>query len=117
MTAYRSLSDQRQLDQVFHALADATRRDILLRIGKGTENVSDIASHYRMSLPAVSKHLGVLERAGLLVRRKKGRERRCHVEPDRLKDALSWLEFYSRFWDERLDNLKQLLERDPGDSD
>ena len=103
--------NEQQLDRVFQALSDTTRRNILLRIREQDQTVNAIAGEYEMSLPAVSKHLKVLENAGLISRIKQGRKRLCHVEPKMLDDALAWLEFYQSFWNERLDNLKELLEQ------
>ena len=99
-----------QLDRLFHALADRTRRQILMRIREQDETVNSIAADFEISLPAVSKHLKVLEQAGLLSRRKEGQKRFCHAEPDMMNDALAWLEFYQSFWNARLNNLKSQLE-------
>lgn len=103
-------STDERLDTLFHALSDTTRRAILMRIRDQDRTVSDIASVFEISLPAVSKHLSILERAGLISRRKHGRQRICHVEPDRLEDAVGWLEFYGGFWNDRLDKLQQFVE-------
>jgi len=99
------------LDRVFQALSDSTRRGILQQIREQDLAVNDIAAQFSISLPAVSKHLGVLERAGLVRRIKHGRQRICHAEPRMLDDALAWLEFYQQFWDHRLDTLKQVVEQ------
>ena len=99
-----------QLDRLFHALADSSRRRILMRIRERDEIVNSIAAEFDISLPAVSKHLKVLERAGLISRRKEGQKRFCHAEPDMMNDALAWLEFYQSFWNTRLENLKSHLE-------
>ena len=99
-----------QLDRVFQALSDSTRRHILLQIREQDESVNNIASKFKISLPAVSKHLNVLERAGLISRRKDGRKRICHAEPALLSDAADWLEFYQDFWNQRLSNLKHFIE-------
>ncbi len=104
---------EQQLDQVFQALSDATRRSILMRVRDSDENVSDIAACYDMSMPAVTKHLNILERAGLIVRRKDGRQRMCRAEPKRLAEATAWLEHYQKFWGTRLDSLKQFVEDNP----
>ena len=99
-----------QLDRVFQALSDTTRRNILMQIREHDETVNNIAAEFEISLPAVSKHLNVLEKAGLLTRTKDGRKRICHVEPALMRDATQWLEFYQRFWTERLNNLKDFIE-------
>lgn len=99
-----------QLDHIFQALSDSTRRSILLRVRDTDETVSDIAAHYEMSMPAVTKHLNILERAGLIVRRKKGRKRLCRAEPKNLSSAMEWLEHYQQFWDQQLESLKQFVE-------
>jgi DNA-binding transcriptional ArsR family regulator len=106
----------RELDRLFQALSDTTRRGILMRIREGDRTVNDIASQFDISLPAVSKHLSILERAGLLTRRKEGRKRICHVEPQQLHSATEWLEFYQSFWIEQLENLKQFVETDADDT-
>jgi len=99
------------LDRTFAALADPTRRAILSRLGLGEANVSELAEPFSISLPAISKHLRVLEEAGLLVRRKEGRTHHCHLRPDPLGDAVEWIEEARRFWDDRLDALAQFLEQ------
>jgi DNA-binding transcriptional ArsR family regulator len=99
-----------QLDIAFQALADNTRRAILSRLAQGDARVSELAEPFDMSLPAVSKHLKVLENAGLISRHKQGRIRRCHLEAGAFQQLTEWLDFYQRFWDTRLDKLSQLLE-------
>lgn len=106
------ISTDEKLDQLFQALSDSTRRSILLKIRDQDHNVNEIASEFNISLPAVSKHLNILERAGLISRQKLGRQRICRVQPERLRDAYEWLEFYQKFWNDRLDQLKQLIEQD-----
>lgn len=101
---------EQQLDSIFQALSDATRRSILLRIRDSDETVSDIAAHYEMSMPAITKHLNILERAGLIVRRKDGRKRLCRAEPENLASAMEWLEHYQQFWNEQLNSLKHFVE-------
>jgi DNA-binding transcriptional ArsR family regulator len=96
---------ENQLDAVFHALADPTRRSILGRLKSGEASVSELASPYDMSLAAVSKHLQVLQHAGLVVQHRQGRRRQCSLQGARLGVAHSWLEQYERFWTERLDSL------------
>ena len=109
-------TQDRELDRLFQALSDTTRRGILMRIREGDRTVNDVASQFDISLPAVSKHLTILERAGLLTRRNEGRKRICHVEPRQLQSATEWLDFYQRFWNEQLENLKQFVETDTDDT-
>ena len=94
-----------QLDAVFSALGDPTRRAILARLSEGATSVSELAAPHNMSLTGVAKHLRVLEDAGLLTRKKEGRVVWCDLEPEPLKDAAEWIAHYQRFWEERLDAL------------
>ncbi len=107
------------LSATFAALADPTRRAILARLSQGEASVGDLAEPFAMSLPAVSKHLKVLERAGLITRGREAQWRPCRLKADPMKDAALWLEQYQRFWDERLDRLdgylQQLQKDDPDD--
>jgi DNA-binding transcriptional ArsR family regulator len=96
------------LDSTFAALSDATRRGILAR--QGEISVSDLAAPYQMSLPAVSKHLRVLEHAGLVSRQKDGRVHRCRLRAEPMKDAAAWIEYYRQFWEAQLDSLARYLE-------
>ena len=100
-----------QLDSTFAALADPTRRAILARLALGETSVTELARPFEMSMPAVSKHLKVLERAGLIARGREAQSRPCRLEPGPLKDAASWIEEYRRFWEERLDRLDQYLQK------
>jgi DNA-binding transcriptional ArsR family regulator len=109
MVLYRA-SDPRAVDEVFAALADPTRRAILERLRQGEASVSELARPFSVSLPAVAKHVRVLERAGLLTHRKTGRVRRCRIRADRLKLATDWLDTYRDFWSARLDALANHLE-------
>jgi DNA-binding transcriptional ArsR family regulator len=109
MVLYRA-SDPRAVDEVFAALADPTRRAILERLRQGEASVSELARPFDVSLPAVAKHVRVLERAGLLTHRKTGRVRRCRIRADRLKLASAWLDSYRDFWSARLDALADHLE-------
>ena len=97
------------LDGVFHALADPTRRAIIGALADGPKTVGEISRPFDISLPAVSKHLKVLERARLVSREVRGREHHCRLLPESLMDARDWLSFYSGFWEERLDALDELL--------
>ena len=103
-------SERLGLDAVFSALADPTRRAILSRLASGEASVNEIAAPFQISQPAVSKHLNVLEQAGLLRRSARGRERICALEPGALEDAHDWLAYYERYWNERLGALESLLE-------
>jgi DNA-binding transcriptional ArsR family regulator len=97
------------LDATFAALADPTRRAILARLARGETTVQDLAEPFAMSLPAVSKHLKVLERAGLITRSREAQWRPCRIEPRALKDVDDWLDRYRRFFDESFDRLDGYL--------
>jgi DNA-binding transcriptional ArsR family regulator len=97
------------LNATFAALADPTRRAILARLASGEASVTDLASPFKMSLPAVSKHLKVLERAGLIARSREAQWRPCRLDASPLKDASDWLEHYRRFWEESFDRLEEYL--------
>ena len=97
------------LDAIFAALADPTRRAILSRLAEGEASVTELAAPFAMSLPAVSKHLKVLEQAGLISRGREAQWRPCRLEPARLKEASDWLERYRVFWEARLDRLEAFL--------
>ncbi len=98
-----------QLSSKFAALADPTRRAILARLVLGETSVTELAEPFAMSLPAVSKHLKVLEHAGLVTRGRAAQWRPCRIEPAALKEVDDWLEEYRRFWDARLDRLEEYL--------
>lgn len=100
------------LDDTFSALSDPTRRAILSKLAKGEAPIMEIALPFKMSLPAVSKHIRALEKAGLVVRRKRGREYYCRLNAKPLHDAAKWLVFYQKFWDAKLDSLTNFLEQD-----
>jgi DNA-binding transcriptional ArsR family regulator len=99
------------LDTTFAALADPTRRAILARLALGETSVMELAKPFDMSLPAVSKHLKVLERAGLITRGREAQFRPCRIEPKALKDVDDWLEHYRRFFEESLDRLDAYLKK------
>ena len=99
------------LDRTFSALADATRRQILERLSEGDCCVTDLAKPHQMSLPAVSKHLRVLENAGLIKRHKSGRIHQLNLEATPMKQAVQWLETYRRFWEGNLDRLDDYLKK------
>ncbi|MEM1401288.1 MAG: metalloregulator ArsR/SmtB family transcription factor [Pseudomonadota bacterium] len=100
------------LDRVFAALSDPTRRQILAHLAEGEAPVTDLAAPFDMSLPAVSKHLKVLERAGLVSRRREGRLHLCRLNADPMKDVADWIEDYTQFWSGRLDALAKFVEGD-----
>lgn len=97
------------LDDVFHALADRTRRAMVHQLASSERTVSELAEPHAMSLAAASKHVKVLEAAGLIRREIRGRVHRCSLERDALRQAVSWLNTYAAFWDERLDALDDFL--------
>jgi len=98
-----------RLSTTLSALADPTRRAILARLALGETTVTELAEPFQMSLPAVSKHLKVLERAGLIARGREAQWRPCRLEAGPLKDLADWLERYRRFWDESFDRLDAYL--------
>src|ERR1700687_683010 len=98
-----------QLSATFAALADPTRREILARLLSGERSVTELAEPFNMSMPAVSKHLRVLERAGLIARRKEAQWRRCRIDAGPLKKVADWTERYRHIWEERLDGLDDYL--------
>jgi DNA-binding transcriptional ArsR family regulator len=99
------------LDRTFGALADPTRRRILARLAQGDRCVTHLAKPYAMSLPAISKHLRVLEKAGLIRRRRYGRIHQLHLEAEPLKRAAQWVEEYRKFWEGSLDRLAEYLQK------
>src|SRR5215470_8212221 len=104
-----------ELDAVFHALGDATRRRMLRDLAGGERTVSELAEPFAMSLAAASKHIKALENAGLIRREVRGRTHMCRLEPGPLSSAHDWLGFYERYWTDRLDVLERLLrEEDAG---
>ena len=98
-----------RLGPIFHALSDATRRRMLRELASGERTVSQLAEPFAMSLAAASKHIKVLEGAGLVRREKRGRAHLCSLDPGPLEIAHEWLSFYERFWTARLDVLDRLL--------
>ena len=99
-----------QLSTTFAALADPTRRAILARLLSGERSVTELAEPFNMSMPAVSKHLRVLERAGLIARRRDAQWRRCRIDAGPLKEVAGWTERYRHIWEERLDRLDRYLQ-------
>ena len=108
MTANTAADDH--LDAIFSALADPTRRRILARLAEGEASVKELAAPFAMSQPAVSKHLKVLERAGLISRHREAQRRPCRMEPEPLAEANEWLETYRQFWEASYQRLDLLLE-------
>lgn len=100
-----------RLSATFAALADPTRRAILARLLSGERSVTELAAPFDMSMPAVSKHLRVLERAGLIHRRRDAQWRRCRIAPAPLKEVAAWTERYRRVWEERLDRFDVYLQQ------
>ena len=103
------MSYEQQLDATFQALADPTRRAILARLAMGEASVTELAEPFAMSQPAISKHLKVLEHAGLISRGRDAQRRPCRLEAKRLAEATKWLERYRRFWEGNFNRLDALL--------
>ena len=101
---------QARLDVSFAALSDATRRGVLEQLGRSDASITDLAAKFRMTLTGMRKHVGVLEQAGLVTTRKIGRVRTCRLGPRRLEEETAWLERYRQRWDERFDELDQVVE-------
>jgi len=101
-----------ELDSVFHALGDPTRRRMLRQLADGERTVSQLAEPFSISLAAASKHIRTLESAGLIRRDVRGRTHFCRLDPGPLASAHEWLGFYERFWSGRLDQLERLLRQD-----
>jgi DNA-binding transcriptional ArsR family regulator len=104
-------SQNAELDSVFSALADPTRRAILRALTERTATINEIARPFAISLNAISKHVMVLERAGLVHREVKGREHHCWIDPHPLGEANAWLEHYRQFWEQRMDALQVYVAR------
>lgn len=99
-----------RLDASFGALSDATRRGVLEQLARSDASITDLADRFHMTLTGMKKHVGVLERAGLVTTEKLGRIRSCRLGPRRLEDELAWLERYRQLWDARFDALDQVVE-------
>ena len=99
------------LSRTFAALADPRRRAILMRLGKGPATISELAKPFRISAPAVSKHIKVLEKAGLITREKQAQWRRCRIEAQRLKEANDFIEEYRKFWEDSFNRLEIYLKK------
>jgi DNA-binding transcriptional ArsR family regulator len=104
-----------EVDRIFHALADATRRDIVRRVLVGEHSVSELARSYPMSVTAVQKHVAVLEEAGLVSRRKQGREQRVTGDPETVRRARTLLDAYEELWRARFDRMSDVLADDQGE--
>jgi DNA-binding transcriptional ArsR family regulator len=101
--------DKKHLDSLFASLADPTRRAIVARLAAAPLTVGEIAAPFDMSLAAVSKHIHVLDHAGIILRKREGRSIRCELQADRLKPVADWIGKYEHFWNERLDKLEQVI--------
>ncbi len=112
MVELQAQRDPNEIDAVFHALASQARRDMLGRLAGAELTVGQLAAPLAMSLAAASKHVQVLERAGLVRRTVTGRQHFCRLDPAPLASPFAWLRFYERFWNERLDSLQALLDSD-----
>lgn len=106
-----TVSDEERLDETFAALANATRRAILARLAEGEANVNELAEPFDLTLPAVSKHIKVLERAGLVVRGQRAQFRPCTLDPAPLEEVSSWTERCRQVWQARFDSLDDYLTR------
>ena len=106
-----------RLDMTFHALADPTRRGMLATLAQGEKSIGELAQPYAMTLAGASKHVQVLERAGLVTRRRDGRTHRCALKPAPLAEANQWLHPWAMFWNTRLDGLEALLREAKGDGE
>jgi DNA-binding transcriptional ArsR family regulator len=104
------------LDVTFAALSDPIRRGMLERLARGEASAGDLAKPYNVSLPAISRHLRVLENAGLLARRKTGRVHRCRLNPSPMRDAAQWIARYQQFWEHQFDALAKFLEENQEES-
>jgi DNA-binding transcriptional ArsR family regulator len=109
--ARRRSAIEAQLDAVFHALGHRDRRALLARLARSPAMITELAAPFAMSLPAVSRHIRVLEQAGLVARAVEGRVHRCSLEPRPLKSAREWLDHYRAFWDESLGALARYAEK------
>ncbi|HEX7928126.1 MAG TPA: metalloregulator ArsR/SmtB family transcription factor [bacterium] len=107
------MTNDARLDAVFHALADRTRRALLARLRQGPVRVTDLAKPFDMALPTVSKHIRVLEAAGLIARTVEGRVHQCALATAPLQDADAWIAHYRQFWDETLEALAAYAESPP----
>lgn len=110
-------ADDARLDEAFGALANTTRRAILARLAEGAATVNELAEPFDLTLPAVSKHIKVLERAGLVTRSRSAQFRPCAINPERMRDVASWTEQYRAIWETRFDQMNAYLDRIDIDQD
>jgi DNA-binding transcriptional ArsR family regulator len=103
------------LDRTLSAISDHTRREILERLGRAPASISQLAAPFGMSLTGMKKHVQILEQAGLVTTEKVGRTRHCRLGPERLEEAVSWIEFYRGQWERRLDGIEAYLEQKKGE--
>ena len=101
-----------QLDRVFFALSDSTRRGILARLAQGSSTIGELSAPFDISKPAISKHMKILENAGLMQRKISGRQHQCTLTTAGLKTAEEWLNFHRKFWESRFDALTDLLQQE-----
>src|SRR6266513_4862283 len=106
-------TDDNRLDATFAALANSTRRAILARLATGHATVNELAEPFDMTLPAISKHIKVLERAGLVIRGRRAQYRPCTIDTGRLEEVSTWAEHYRRLWEARFDRMDEYLARTP----
>ena len=112
MVKYKSFKSDQDLDQTFQALADPTRRAILGRLSEGEATAGQLAEPFEMALPAISKHLKVLEKAGFLIRARDGRVHRCNLDTGPMQAASDWISTYRHFWEGQLGSLARYLEEE-----
>ncbi len=105
-----------QLDLIFGALSDTTRRGMLAQLSQGETNITTLAAPYDMSQPAISKHLRVLEKAGLIERTRRGRDHIIRMNPEPAEAASNWISYYTQFWKEQFDAVDAYLKRNEGSS-
>ena len=105
VTTANAVLDERELDETFAALANPTRRAILARLAEGDANVNDLAAPFDLTLPAISKHIKVLEGAGLVTRSRRAQFRPCTLDPERLAHVAEWADQYRHIWDGRFDRM------------
>lgn len=111
MVNYQEQTHDEQMNLIFHSMADPTRRKILERLMNQNLTVTEIAKPHDISLPAISKHLKILEEARLIGREKNGREYMIHIIPQTLQTAAEYIEFYTKFWNKHIDNLEKFLKK------
>ena len=109
MAAVSTMVDEERLDETFAALANSTRRAILARLAEGESNVNDLAAPFNLTLPAISKHIKVLERAGLITRGRRAQFRPCTIDPTPLVQVADWAEQYRHIWDRRFDRIDEYV--------